>query len=304
MEVSLDVRRATPEDYDGVREMTSEIWQDRGGDYLTDYYLRWLEDEDDDHKRTFLAEAGDDVAGLVQAVMLSPDEAWFQGMRVNPEYRRQGISQRLTSACFDWARERGALVGRIMIFSWNVPALSVARSSGYEPVTEFRWAQPGPDADGDGPFSVSTDPTAAWRYWTGCDVRTHLQGLALSTTESWAMAELTPGTLADAAEETAVFAVEGNDGLSGMAYRTREYDQTNDDGESETWAEYGVGAWDDVDSARSLFGAIARDAASLDADRTRVLIPETGEAVSDACFAGAGVSEEPDFVLGADLTVQ
>ena len=302
MELAIDIRRATTEDYDGVKAMTSRIWEDRGGDYLTDYYLRWLEDDEDEHKRTFLAEAGDDVAGIVQAVMLSSDEAWFQGMRVHPEYRRQGISQRLSQVCFDWARERGALVGRIMIFSWNVPALSLARESGYEPVTEFRWAQPTPDAGAEGPFDVSNDPSKAWRYWTDCDARTHLRGLALSTVESWAMAELTRETLERAADETAVFAVDGRNGLSGMAFRTREYDRTNDGGESETWAEYGVGAWDDVESARSLLAGIARDAATIGADRTRVLVPETVETVSDACYVGASVSEEPDFVLGADLT--
>ena len=107
------------------------------------------------------------------------------------------------------------------------------------------------------------------------------------------------GTFAD---ESAVFAVEGDSGRAGTAYRTRIYDRQTDDGETETWAEYGVGAWDDVDAARALFAAIARDAATVAADRTRVVIPETATFVTDAAYAGAALADEPDFVLEIDLS--
>jgi hypothetical protein len=89
-----------------------------------------------------------------------------------------------------------------------------------------------------------------------------------------------------------------------MAYRSRTYERPDEDEDDdpERWAEYGAAGWADVDSARSLFGAIAADAASVGADRTRVLIPETVWHVSDAAYARVEVSEEPDFVLAADLT--
>ncbi|WP_254769484.1 GNAT family N-acetyltransferase [Salinilacihabitans rarus] len=302
MPVGIEIRRARHDDYEGVKAFTETLWEDRGGDYIPRIYHDWLEDEDETHKKTFLADAGDDVAGIVQAVMLSEDEAWFQGMRVNPAYQRQGLSGRLNEACFEWARGKGATVGRIMIFSWNAASLGAARSAGFEPTTEFRFAHPEPDPDATGPDPVATDPAAAWRYWTHSDARRHLRGLAFAPEETWAMRELTRGDfeLFDEGTETAVFAVE-RDGTVGAAYRVRSYDREGDDGGTETWAEYGVAAWDDVDAARSLFAAVARDAAELGADRTRVLIPETPTAVSDASYAGADISEEPDFVLGADL---
>ncbi|WP_290810872.1 GNAT family N-acetyltransferase [Halovivax sp.] len=301
-QAEVEIRRATHDDYEGVAAFTSELWQDRGGDYLPRVYHDWLEDDGDERKRTFLASVGDDVAGIVQAVMLSDDEAWFQGMRVNPDYQRQGISRRLNEACFEWTCGKGATVGRLMTFSWNVAALGAARAGGFDPATEFRWAHPEPDPDADGPHAVTDDPAAAWRYWTASDVREHLRGLALDAEESWAVRELTRNDLHELAEETAVFAVEGETGVSGMAYRTRTYDRENDDGEPETWAEYGVGAWVDVPAAKSLLAAVARDAAALEADRTRMLIPETVQYVSDASYAGAAVSDEPDFVLETDLT--
>ncbi|MXV63636.1 GNAT family N-acetyltransferase [Natronorubrum sp. JWXQ-INN-674] len=309
-EAPIEIRRATHDDYDAVVDFTGDIWPDRGGDYIPRIYHDWLEDDDETDRKTFLAEVDGEAAGIVQAVLVADDEAWFQGMRVAADHRRKGVSHRLTQACFDWARERGATVGRVMIFSWNAASLGAARTSGYEPLTEFRFAEPNPDPDAEGPYRVSSDPTAAWRYWTHSDARDHLNGLGLAPEESWAMRELTPADFERFAEESAVFAVHGRDGLAGVAYRSRTYDREVDADDSddatesstETWAEYGVGAWDDVDAARSLFAAIARDAADCGADETRVLIPETAQYVSDAPYAGAGISDEPDFVLGVDLT--
>ncbi|WP_049926802.1 GNAT family N-acetyltransferase [Halopiger goleimassiliensis] len=300
----MNVRRATHDDYDAVAEMTSDIWTDRGGDYIPRVYHDWLEDEPGQGKKTFLAEIDGDAAGIIQAVMVSSDEAWFQSMRVASEYRRQGVSQRLNEAAYGWARERGATVGRAMIFSWNTASFGAARASGYDPATEFRFAQPDPDGDATTPdgYAVSSDPTAAWRYWTHSDARDLLRGLGLAPEETWAMRELTRDDFQTFADETAVFAVESDGGLAGTGYRLRTTERTNDDGEEETWAEYGLGAWDDVDAARALFADVARDAAALEADRTRVVIPETPRYVTDAAYAGAELSDEPDFVLEIDLT--
>ncbi|WP_254528069.1 GNAT family N-acetyltransferase [Natrinema gelatinilyticum] len=307
-EPSIEIRRATHDDYEAVTAFTSDIWSDRGGDYIPRIYHEWLEKPTETGKKTFLAEVDGEVAGIVQGVMLSPDEAWFQGMRVAAEFRRRGVSRRLNDATFEWGREQGATVGRIMVFSWNAGSLGVARASGFGPITEFRFAHPNPDPDADGPDScrVSSDPTAAWRYWTHSGARDHLDGLGLAPEESWAVRELTRRDFDRLADQTAVFAVESDDGLAGAAYRTRTVERTTDGGdgpaETETWAEYGLGAWTDVDAARSLFAAIARDAAALGADATRVAIPETARFVTDAAATGAELSEEPDFVLGIDLT--
>ncbi|WP_276252635.1 GNAT family N-acetyltransferase [Halomontanus rarus] len=330
-EREIEIRRATPEDYEAVVEMTSDIWADRGGDYLPEIYHDWLEDDDEEHKKTFVAELGEtgsegeaveigenededgngdkdgrDLAGIVQAVMLSPEEAWFQSMRVDSEYRRMGVSQRLNEACFEWAADRGATVGRVMIFSWNAPSLGAARTGGFEPVTEFRWAHPDPDPDPNPGanelegYATTDDPAAAWRYWTDSATREHLGGLALAPEESWALRELTREDL----EDLPVLATVDDGGVCAMAYRNRTYERTTDDGEVTQWVEYGVGAWDDVDAARALFAAIARDAADRGADETRVCIPETATAVSDAAYTAGGISEEPDFVLEIDLTTR
>lgn len=294
----MELRDARSEDHEAVAAFTRETWPDRkGGDYIPEIYPEWIAGED---KHTLVAVAGEEIAGIVQCVLLSGDEAWCQGMRVNPAYRGRDVSKRLSYEAFDWAREQGALVARNMVFSWNAAGLGQSRSVGFEPVTEFRFVHPEPNPDAETELAVVSDPATAWRVWTESTAREQLRGLTLDLDEPWAMSELTRADLERAAAETAVFAVREG-GLRGMAYRSRTYERERE-GETERFAEYGVGAWNDLPAARTLFAAVARDAAEIGADRTRVLIPETVRTVSDTAYTRTTIADEPDFVLSADLT--
>lgn len=298
----FEIRQATLDDEDAIVDFTSRIWTDRGGDYIPRIFDRWIANDGED-QRTFVVDVvgTDDIAAILQCVLLSDHEAWAQGMRVNPDYRGQGLSTKINDAAFRWARERGATVGRNMVFSWNVGGLGGSRAAGFDPCTEFRWAQPTPDADSEPSLEITDDADAAWAFWTASDARTALKGLALDGDESWALSELTRENLRRAADEDRLFVVR-DDGTQGFTYRNRVYERPNDEGEEETWAEYAVGAWTDLDACKSLFAAVARDAASVGAEKTRVLIPESARWVSDVAASRTSVSEEPDFVMAADLT--
>ncbi|WP_135853803.1 GNAT family N-acetyltransferase [Halorussus salinus] len=309
----VEVREARHDDYEEVAAFTQNTWPERdGGDYIPDIYHDWIDGEE---RHTAVAVVDGEVAGLAQTVLLSDWEAWNQGLRVNPEFRGRGVSVAVTEQLFEWARQQGATVARNMVFSWNVAGLGQSRATGYDPVTEFRWVHPDPDRAGDAgdhDAEITADPRAAWRYWTDSEARDELRGLALDPDESWALSELTRGDLRAAADDGGLFVVQ-NEGTRGFAHRIRQYERPAADAddadstaeetpETERWVEYGVGAWANAESAAALFDAIARDAAELDADRTRVLVPESPRFVSDAALCRVEVADEPDFVLGADLT--
>ena len=356
--MGIRIRRATHDDYDAVAAFTRDTWPDHGGDYLPEIYHDWLEAEGETDRKTFLAVVDDEnsddegdqtrdidsspsgVAGILQAVLLSPEEAWFQGMRVNPAYRGRGVASRLNEAAFGWARDRGARVGRVMSFGWNAPGLGLSRSLGFEPVAGIRFVNLDPEPDGwpeadDVPAAAdryrarAADLTVAWDYWGRSIAREHLDGLVLDDEESWAVRELTRDDLERYAEEGRLLLVGGEDGgsdagsradetnhrseaneidagfddgfgTSGLSFRARTYERDGDDG-VETWVEYGVATWEDVPAARALFVAIAADAAALGADRVRVAIPETARFVSDAAYAGVRLGESSVYVLERDL---
>jgi len=245
------------------------------------------------------------VVGCIQGVLLSEWEAWGQGIRVDPAARGFGVGTALSEAALDWARERGARVCRNMVFSWNIMGLGQSRAVGFEPATEFRFAEPGPDASDVGATDFDAladpDPNAAWAFWRDSDARDHLRGLALDPDEPWACSALTRERLATAADEDRLLAVGSADALTGFAVRTRVAEREAD-GETTRTATYGAAAWRDVDAAGALYDAIAADAAAVDADAVRVLIPETVEHVSDTGANRVPVAAEPDFVMAADLT--
>ncbi|QZP37436.1 GNAT family N-acetyltransferase [Halobaculum magnesiiphilum] len=296
------IRQARESDVEHVVRFTRDTWGDRHGDYLPDVFDEMVAGDGPD-QRTLVVDVddGDDVAGVLQCVMLSDTEAWAQAMRVNPDYRGRNLSPELSRAAFRWARDRGAVVCRNMVFSWNVAGLGQSRSVGFGPMTEFRWLQPDPDADADPALDVVGDPDAAWAYWTASDAREHLRGLAMDDEESWACSELTRADLRNAADRDGLFVVAdgGTRAMSALAYT---YDRETDDGETVTWGIYHVAGWDDTEALDALTDAVARDAAERGIDETRILIPEGVRWVSDAAAARTPVSDEPDFVLAADLT--
>ncbi|MFB6143182.1 MAG: N-acetyltransferase family protein [Halorientalis sp.] len=297
----VTVRQARPADHETVAAFTEGTWADRPvSDYVPRVFPAWVASDDAD-QRTVVAEREGEVVGLCQGTLLSAHEAWAQGIRVAPAHRGAGVARALNEAVLAWAADRGATVCRNLAFSWNDAGLATARSLGYDPVASFRWAHPDPDADAEGPAERATaeDPAAAWTRWTRSDARATLADLGLSLAESWALQEVTPETLRRAAASTRLLAVGDGDRTRGLTYRVRDYEREAD---GDRWAEYGVAAWDDDTTARALFAAVARDAAAVGADRTRVLVPETPRHVAAMAAAGVPREEAPDFVFEADLT--
>ncbi|PSP86420.1 GNAT family N-acetyltransferase [Halobacteriales archaeon QS_1_68_17] len=297
----VTVRQARPDDHEAVAEFTRDTWPERGGDYVPDVFPKWVAGDGPD-QRTFVAVDGDPV-GVCQSVLVSGHEAWAQGMRVAPDHRDAGVGRRLNDAVFDWAADRGATVCRNMVFDWNPPGMAASRAFGYDPGPALRAVHPEPDPDpgyDPGGFEVVADPDAAWTCWTRSDARDHLSGLAMDIDESWAVAELTRDRLVRTADETALFAVR-DDRTRAVGYRVRKCDRETDNGTTR-WAEYGLGAWHDPAAARALLAALARDAAAVDAERTRVFVPEATRPISDAAGAGVEVGERAMFIFEADLT--
>jgi len=148
---------------------------------------------------------------------------------------------------------------------------------------------------------VTPDPDAAWGLWVRDPASDHLGGLGVDPDESWAFSEITRERLHELADEGGLLALRDERGMRAATARVRTCERETDDG-TETWAVYGHSAWTDLDAARDLFAAVAADAATVGADSTRVLVPETPRHVSDVAAARADAADEPLFVLAADLT--
>lgn len=312
------VREARVDDHDDIKEITADTWPDREGqDYLGRVYPRWLE-SGDCPKHTLVVEHEGHAVAIAQAVLLTDEEAWGQGLRVHPDYRGQGLSQQLTAELFSWAAQQGATVVRALVHAWNEAGLGQSRASGYRPAGTFRWVHPAvgtdavatthldhtdrtwlpvpPDA------TITNDPATAWRAFHGSDGAHVLGGLGLSLDESWALSELTPALLERAADETATIAITTDRGAQAMTYRSRVFEHEPEEGDTETIAEYGAATWNDTGVAAVLLDAVASDANDIGADRIRIAIPDRPLYVSDTALCRADVAESAEVVMAADLT--
>ncbi len=144
------VRPARPEDRDAVLAFCAHTWD--GGDYIAEVWEKWLADS---NGALLIAVVSGKPVGLIHLDMLSPEEAWIEGIRVDPAQRRQGIGRILTSQALVAARERGAKVARLITDSDNIASQAlVSKKFGFQRMAEVaRYEAPalesGVDEDAD-----------------------------------------------------------------------------------------------------------------------------------------------------------
>ena len=126
------VRQAQPEDREAVLAFCRHTWAD--GDYIEDVWDIWLAQVTG---ALLVAVTGGRPVGLIHLAMLSAQDAWLEGIRVDPRTRRQGIGRVLTSQALILARQQGVKVARLFTSSENVASQElVTKRFGFQRVAE------------------------------------------------------------------------------------------------------------------------------------------------------------------------
>jgi len=123
------IRAARPEDRDGVFRFTQNTWE--WGDYIPQVWDRWVVEPGG--KLLVVILEGQPVA-LDHVVMLSAEEAWLEGMRVDPAHRREGLATLLSRRGVREASKLGASVVRFATSSLNKPIHTLAGRLGFSRV--------------------------------------------------------------------------------------------------------------------------------------------------------------------------
>lgn len=132
MEEALTVRLAQPEDKAAVLAFCEQTWE--WGDYIADVWDGWLADPSG---RLMVALLEARPVAIVHMQMVSSQECWLEGMRVDPAMRRRGISRRLNAEAMNEARKLGATVARLAIHADNVPSQEAAAQGDFEQIGTF-----------------------------------------------------------------------------------------------------------------------------------------------------------------------
>ena len=148
----IAVRRARSDDREAVLTFASATWD--GWDYIAEVWDEWVADE----VGAFLvatAEAAPDgaapadrdgvtlapgqVIGITHLAMLSPTEAWVEGIRVDPRVRGMDVATDLQAGVLDAARLCGATMVRYVTSQVNEGSLRLGARHGLLPVGEWRF---------------------------------------------------------------------------------------------------------------------------------------------------------------------
>ncbi len=160
--MELEIRRARPSDKRAVVAVVRRNWG--GDDYVPRVFDRWVT-----HRTGpfYVATARDRVVGMGKLTRLSMREAWLEGGRVAPRWRRRGIESALVAHRLDRAAAAGHRVVRFSTASDNTPIRRMARRFGFRRVQRFaRYeaaAAPGPAPR----YATPREVAAVWRLASG-----------------------------------------------------------------------------------------------------------------------------------------
>ncbi len=130
----LEVRPARAEDRDAVLAFCDRIGGEQ--DYVRWVWEDWLREEREGRGTLLVGVLDGRSVGIIHMRMLSEDEAWIEGIRVDPDVQRRGIARVLTSKAMVAARERGAAVVRLFVDAGNVASQGLVARFGFTRVAE------------------------------------------------------------------------------------------------------------------------------------------------------------------------
>jgi N-acetylglutamate synthase-like GNAT family acetyltransferase len=124
--MDLVIRRARRSDKRGVLAAVRTVWG--GDDYIPGVFDSWVT-----HRTGpfFVAESAGRVVGMGKLTVVSPTEAWLEGGRVAPRWRRKGIATALIAHRIAYARERRLRVVRFSTAADNMPIHRAAKTFGF-----------------------------------------------------------------------------------------------------------------------------------------------------------------------------
>ncbi|MDR6866191.1 GNAT superfamily N-acetyltransferase [Microbacterium resistens] len=140
--MSLQVRRATPDDLSGVLEVFLACWRESYRGILPDSAVAAMSDERADalwrrvlasvEGVVLVAERDGAVVGVTRYVA-SSEEGAVHSLYVSPRAHGGGIGGALLARATDDIREAGAVAATLWVFAANLPSIGFYEAQGWRP---------------------------------------------------------------------------------------------------------------------------------------------------------------------------
>ena len=115
-----EIRPARAEDRETILAFCAKTWQ--WGDYIEHVWDEWLHDS---NGLLLVATVDGNPAGISHMVMVSESDVWFEGLRVDPQFRQQGLARALNEFAVVEAVKRGATHARLAVDASNTRSIHI-----------------------------------------------------------------------------------------------------------------------------------------------------------------------------------
>lgn len=220
----LSFRSVRPEDKVRVVAFTFNTWGDNQDDYIKDVFDDWLADP----RGEFTAAVIDgEVAGIAKLTDLGGDEWWFEGLRIDPAYRRRGIASEFNRYHAALARRLDGRVMRYMTGSRNVGSQVIGARAGFEHIITYTAYVAEVLREAAQPALLTPDDVPALLRWLDSPLMHYLHGVYRA---AWSAKTLTEAELRQAIDSRLVCGLKDETGqLTAWALlRAREEEDTED----------------------------------------------------------------------------
>jgi len=278
----LSFRPVCPEDRERIIAFTFNTWGDNEDDYIKDVFDEWVADP----RGEFTAAVIDDrVVGIAKLTDMGDDEWWFEGLRVDPACRRQGIASEFNRYHVDLAKRLGGKVVRYMTGGGNVGSQAIGTQAGFQHILTYTAHLARVSSEYSLPTLLTLTDVPALMCWIDSPLMHHLHGVYRN---AWIAKTLTEAELRRVVEANLVFGLKGDhDQIVAWALlRPAEYDDDSEDSEQQRIRV------DHFDGEPSAVTELARQIRALAASRHRSEIsagicdyPPLVQAVVEAGYA-------------------
>ncbi|HBY97222.1 MAG TPA: hypothetical protein DEP84_25305 [Chloroflexi bacterium] len=278
----LQIRPARPQDKAAVVEFTKNIWE--GSDYLPKVWDAWLADP---RGRLYVGEVAGTPVATGRVVLLSPSQAWLEGLRVDPDYQGRGYARAMHDFTVSAALEIPGVERVGLATSWENEAVHhMSLASGMHRVGDFHYTvapaaaneTPAPDVFGPEDFAAVRALVAA------SECARLAQG---HMANGWRFPVLTDALLAQLLSEGQVVGYDraGQPVVLALLGQNKE--------RADVWVGFLAGS--DHTAIRDLGWALRRRAVGLPDTRVRAMLPATLSGYAAFNEAGFGDPDDGEF---------
>ena len=129
---NIEIRAAQAHDRDKVLAFCTATGE--WGDYIDQVWQKWLEDKQGE---LLVAVTDNEPVGLIHLQLQDMENAWIEGLRVNPSYRSQGIARALLERSLLIAIQQNRNYARMTTADDNLISLHLAKSLHMREVSTF-----------------------------------------------------------------------------------------------------------------------------------------------------------------------